>query len=223
MRAAPPDPPALLPWPPRLRASVAGTHPRLPGELSPWPPKRQVCSLLRLSSRALAGDAPPLTVSRGPHVHGSREVPLAGASDGSPVSSYELFCEGTGCGRGDSNSHPVKPGLGPQPSASANSATSARPARRSESVRATRPCGECRGGDSNSHERNAHSVLSAARLPVPPPRPVSPGGLEPPTFWTATRRSNPLSYGDATAFICLRDNESQSITCAHRCQGVGGP
>ena len=25
---------------------------------------------------------------------------------------------------------------------------------------------------------------------------VSPGGLEPPAFWTATRRSNPLSYGD---------------------------
>ena len=38
-----------------------------------------------------------------------------------------LSCEGATCGRGDSNSHPVKPGLGPQPSASANSATSAWP------------------------------------------------------------------------------------------------
>ena len=35
-----PGPPALLPWSPRLRAAVAGRHPRLPGELSPWPPGR---------------------------------------------------------------------------------------------------------------------------------------------------------------------------------------
>ena len=35
-----PGPPALLPWPPRLRAAVTGAHPRLPGELSPWPPGR---------------------------------------------------------------------------------------------------------------------------------------------------------------------------------------
>lgn len=28
-------PPALLPWSPHLRATVAGRHPRLPGELSP--------------------------------------------------------------------------------------------------------------------------------------------------------------------------------------------
>ncbi len=32
-----PGPPALLPWSPRLRAAVSGTHPHLPGELSPLP------------------------------------------------------------------------------------------------------------------------------------------------------------------------------------------
>ena len=73
-----PSPPALLPWLPRLRTIVTDSYPRLSGELSPLSQLakavlRQVYSLLRLLSWVLANDMPPLTVSRGPHLYGSRD------------------------------------------------------------------------------------------------------------------------------------------------------
>jgi len=61
----------VRPLPKRTLAFPASFHP------SHRPCRRQVFSLLRLLSRALAGRAPPLAVSRGPPVCGSREVPLA--------------------------------------------------------------------------------------------------------------------------------------------------
>ena len=125
--------------------------------LAPSRSSKQVFSLLRLLSRALTRHVPPLTVSRGPPVCGSREVPLAPWREASPPATDPPVCLGkVRCGRGDSNSHPRERGLGPQPSASANSATPA--------------FHQCRGRDSNSHERKAHYALNVARLPIPPPR-----------------------------------------------------
>ncbi len=142
-----PGPPALLPWSPRLRASVTGQHPRLSGELSPLPVRRSRAgrsSLCCGCRRAPSREARPRLLFHGAHLSlsgsrsgaagprasraerkqgsgGSREVPLARWGQ-----RRTTGCLGkVQCGRGDSNSHPQRWGLGPQPSASANSATSA--------------------------------------------------------------------------------------------------
>ncbi len=132
--------------PPCCRGRLACVRPSpghtlaFPASFHPYPRtgRRQVFSLLRLSSRALAGGAPPLPVSRGPPVCGSREVPLARrpAADRPGTPGYVR------CGRGDSNSHPRNRGLGPQPSASANSATPADMSLRRAAPRAEGACAE---------------------------------------------------------------------------------
>ena len=108
------------------------------------------------------------------------------ASGGSPVCLGKVQC-----GRGDLNSHPRKRGLGPQPSASANSATSARAGCRTptgaEGESRTRT-GVCPLRPERS--ASANSATSAGRHGIP-------GRTRTSGLLVRNQTLFPLSYGDA--------------------------